>query len=207
KDFGIITKKQGILKAGFLKITIVLAQIFIGYILSLDFVVVIFGLISRTVGIVLQLIAIGLVFFFFRNIPPFFEFDWYDKIENIFLINKDGICLYNYSYDSEHKQTVLDSQFITGTLTSMNILLEELFSNQPNEISIVEKKGKILTIFSGKYVTGIIISKEELRFFRHNLKKLVLKVEEIYKNVLIQWDGDLSSFLPVKNIINEIFLK
>jgi hypothetical protein len=207
RDFGIITKKQGILKNGFLKITIILTQIFIGYILSLDFVVEVFGFLSRIIGIVLQLIAIGFIFFFFRNIPPFFEFDWQDKIENIFLINNDGICLHNYSYDNKNEQTELDNQFITGTLTSMNILLEELFSRQSNEISIVEKKGKVLTIFSGKYITGIIISKEELKFFRHNIKKLVLKVEEIYKNVLIQWDGDLSSFLPVKNIINEIFLK
>ena len=89
----------------------------------------------------------------------------------------------------------------------MNIMLKELMNRQSSEILVIEKKGKILTIFSGSYVTGVLISNEELKFFKHNVKKLILKVEDVYKNVLSAWDGDLSIFYPVKNIITDIFSK
>jgi hypothetical protein len=203
-DFGKVTEKQRILKGGFIKMIITLTLIFIGHILSLDIIVDRIGLSFRVIGIILHLIAIGLIFIFFRRVPPFFEFEWENKIEDIYILNKDGICLYNHSFINSKND--LDNQIITGSLTSMNILLEEIMFSHNTEISVVEKKGKIITIFSGSYITGILISKEKLQFFRHNLKKLILKIEGIYKNVLTNWDGDLAIFLPIKNIINEIFV-
>ena len=110
-------------------------------------------------------------------IPPFFEFDWKNKIESIFILNKDGICLYNHSFTDVAK--VLDKQFISGTITSMNIMLKELIYGSNNEILVLRKRGKITNIFLGDHITGVLISKEELNFFKYNLKRLVLKVEDI----------------------------
>ena len=203
KDFGRKSKKQEILSKGFLKMTITLLLILIGYIFSMDLIIEIFGLLFRFVGMIFQLIAIGLIFIFFKNIPPFFEFDWQDKIESIYILNKTGICLFAYSFSNKTEN--LETQFISGALASMNIMLNELIQSKSEEISIIRKKGKIVILFSGNYITGVLICKEELKYFIHNLKNLILRVEEIYENILIKWNGDLTIFYPIKNIIDEIF--
>lgn len=203
KDFDKKVKNQEIIPKGGLKMRIILLLIFGGYILSLDITTGIMGLIPRLIGIIFQLIAIGLIFIFFRKIPPLFEFDWQDKIESIYIMNKDGICLFNKSFTDNME--ALSSQYVSGVLASVNIMLKELISSNANEISMIKKKGKIVNIFSSNYITGILISKEELEYFKHNLKNLTLKVEEIYKNILIKWNGDLTVFYPIKNIIDSIF--
>jgi predicted regulator of Ras-like GTPase activity (Roadblock/LC7/MglB family) len=204
KDFDKKVKEQEIIPRGGLKLRIILLLIFGGYILSIDIITDIISLISRLIGIILQLIAIGLIFIFFRKIPPFFEFDWEDKIEDIYIMNKDGVSLFHKSYTDNDK--TLSSHYVSGILSSVNIMLNELIHSEKNEISIIKKKGKIVTTFSGDYITGVLMSKEELEYFKHNLKKLILKVEEIYKSVLIKWNGDLTIFYPIKNIIDNIFI-
>lgn len=203
KDFDKKVKSQEIIPRGGLKMRIILLLIFGGFILSMDIITNVLSLLSRLIGITLQLIAIGLIFLFFRKIPPFFEFDWQDKIESIYIINKEGVCLFNKTYIDNAE--VLSSQYVSGVLSSVNIMLNELIHTIDNEISIIKKKGKIVTIFSSNYITGVLISKEELEYFKHNLKKLILKVEEIYKNVLINWNGDLTLFYPIRSIIDGIF--
>ncbi len=202
-DFGKKSKKQNILPKGALKMTLTILLILVGYILSMDLLLENLNLLVRFIGILLQLIAIGFIFIFFRKIPSFFEYDWQDKIESIYILNKNGICLYNYSFMENTE--ILEKQFISGALASMNIMLNELIHGKPNEISVIKKKRKIVNVFSANYITGILISKEELKYFTYNLKRLVLKVEEIYNNILINWNGDLTVFYPVKNIIDEIF--
>lgn len=203
RDLSKKAKKQEIVKRGALKMFFTILLIWGGFILSIDLVIDILGLIFRLIGIILQLIAIVLIFIFFRSIPPFFELEWEDKIENIYILNKNGAYLYHKSFIESTE--VLDSHFITGALASVNIMLNEMIDTKEKGNSIIKKKGKILNIFSSEYITGVLISKEDLKFFRHNLKKLILKVEEIYKNALINWNGNVGVFFPVKNIIDDIF--
>ncbi|MFX1502174.1 MAG: hypothetical protein ACFFDH_14515, partial [Promethearchaeota archaeon] len=203
KDLGRKSAKQEILSKSFLKGTIIILLILIGYVFSMDLILQVFGLIIRFVGIILQLIAIALIFIFFRKIPPFFEFDWQDKIEDIYILNNTGICLFAYSFLSKTK--ILENQFVSGTLASMNIMLNELIKSKSADISVIRKFEKTLVLFSGNFITGVLICKEELKFFIHNLRKLILKIEEIYSSILIKWDGDLTIFHPIKNIIDEIF--
>jgi len=204
KEFDKKVKNQEFIPKGGLKLRIILLLIFGGYILSIDTITDIISFVSRLIGIILQLIAIGLIFIFFRKIPPLFEFDWQDKIEDIYIMNKDGVCLFNKSYTDNNE--TLSSHYVSGVLSSVNIMLNELIPSKNNEISIIKKKGKIVTTFSSNYTTGVLISKEDLEYFKYNLKKLILKLEEIYKSVLIKWNGDLTIFYPIENIIESIFI-
>jgi len=55
------------------------------------------------------------------------------------------------------------------------------------------------------YITGLIFCKEELNIFKNLLQRLVKKVEDVYENVFIEWDGDLQVFQPIESICNDIF--
>jgi len=203
KDFDKQVKKEKIYPKKGLEMGFSILLILSGYILSQEIIVSILGFITRLVGNSVQLIGIGLLFFIFRNLVPFFEFDWRDKIENIYILDKGGINLYTKSYTEEIKS--IDEHYISGAFTSVNIMLNELMNAKNNKISIIEKKNKVITIYSSEFIIGVLVSTEELEYFKHNLRKLVLKIEILYKNLLINWKGDRNEFSSLKEIINEIF--
>jgi hypothetical protein len=203
KDFNKQAKKQKIPTSEGLKMGFSILLLLSGHVLTIDFVCYYFGFITRLAGISMQLIAIGLIFKMFRNFIPFFEFNWQDKIENIYILNRDGINLYSKSFLEERK--TIDDHFISGVLSSINIMLNELMNTKENKISIIKKKNKVVTIFTSVYIIGVIVSTDELEFFKHNLKRLVLKIEMLYRNILINWSGDRTKFYPVKDIVTDIF--
>lgn len=203
KDYDKQVKKQKIFPNDGLKMGVPILLLLFGHILTIDFFCYYFGFITRLSGIGMQLIAIGLIFKTLRSFVPFFEFDWQDKIENIHILNRDGINLYSKSFLEEEK--TIDDHFISGALSSINIMLNELMNTKENKISIIKKKNKIVTIFTSVYVIGVLVSTEELEFFKHNLKGIVLKTEMLYKNLLINWNGDRTKFNPINDIVTDIF--
>lgn len=203
RDINKRVKKEKIYPKWGLKMGISIFLILLGFIFSLDILNYFLGIIVRLIGNVMQLMAVYLLFLMFRNLVPFFEFEWRDKIENIYIINKGGLNLYSKSYIEDKKD--VDDHYISGVLSSINIMLNELMNAKDNKISIIEKKNKIVTIFSGEYIIGVLVSTKELDYFKHNLKRLIIRIESLYKNLLVNWDGDRAKFSPLKDIINDIF--
>ncbi|MFX0026389.1 MAG: hypothetical protein ACFE8M_08225 [Candidatus Hermodarchaeota archaeon] len=177
----------------------------IGFFLTTDFVIISFGLIIRLIGSILELISLVLIFLIFIKLPLLYEFEWFDKIDEIFLINKDGACLFYKNFiDSGN---IMDKNLISSAITSVKIMVKELTSSQDKGLSRIKKENKIVNIYTSDFLTGVLISKEELKSFDYYLKELVLKIESIYKSILKDWDGDLGIFSPVEDIMNEIFSK
>ncbi len=176
----------------------------IGIVFSTDFFLKLFGLEFKLFGAVLQLISFGLISRFFIKLPPFSEFDWQGKVEEILLIDKSsGLCAFYKSFiDKDAKITEV---LMSGAITSVNIMLEELIPASDAKISIIEKRGKIVNIFSGKFLTGVFISNEKLNSIIFNLEQFINKVENLYQNILKDWDGNIDVFYPVENIVAELF--
>ena len=74
------------------------------------------------------------------------------------------------------------------------------------DISIIEKKGKIVIIQPGKYIYGVLICDENLNSLQILLSNFIEKIETIYSNVLENWDGDLKVFKPINDFAKEIFV-
>jgi hypothetical protein len=174
-----------------------------GLLLVSDNAIVAFGLEIRILGDILQLMGILIFFLLFSTIPPFCEFDWYDKIDGVFLINESGLRLYDKIFPSG--KSFMNSDMIAGALTSVKLMLEELTSSKG--ISIIKKKENIIIFYPGKYITGVIFCREELNSLKILLQRFIIKVETIYENILLKWVGDLTVFRPVENICNEVFSK
>ena len=92
-----------------------------------------------------------------------------------------------------------------GAMQSVNIMLEELTSTKFTQTSIIEKKGKIVNTYSGKFLTGIFISNEKLDSINFYLKKLVEMLENIFQDILVDWDGIIEAFSPIKHIVADFF--
>ncbi|MFW9970113.1 MAG: hypothetical protein ACFFDF_07925 [Candidatus Odinarchaeota archaeon] len=188
------------------KITIIyfpFSLLFIGLFLTSNYSINLLYIQFRLIGVLLQLIGIAFFAFFFLKFPTFFEFEWKNKIEEVFLINQNGACLFYKSYTQ--KIDTLNEHLITSAITSVNIMLSEILKPGSREISVIKKKGKVIHIIPSDLITGVIFSKEESKTLQLYMKQLVSKVEQVYKNILVNWDGDLEIFNPIKNIYEEIF--
>ncbi|MFX0004859.1 MAG: hypothetical protein ACFE9J_15430, partial [Candidatus Hermodarchaeota archaeon] len=157
----------------------------------------------RLIGSLMQLLGIVFFGFFFLKFPTFSEFEWRDKIEEVFLINKNGACIFYKSYIQ--KSDFLDQHLITGAITSVNIMLKEILKPGSREISMIKKKGKMVYIIPSNLITGVLFSKKESMNIEFYMRQLISKVEQVYKNILKNWDGDLDIFNPIKDIYEEIF--
>ena len=193
-------KKKGII------LFIGLSTLFIGFLLTTDALRNVMKLEGRMFGIILQLIAVVILYYFFVKLPPFSEFDWQDKLKSLFLINNAGICLY-YKIFNEQKE-LMDEQLISAALSSINIVLKEMTKSEENigGVSVIKKKGENVIIYQGKFISGVLYTTEELNFPKIVLNLFVEKFEMLYQNILLDWKGDLDIFKPTEKIINEIFL-
>ncbi len=152
---------------------------------------------------ILQLIALGLISYFSIKLPAFAEFGWKETIEELLIMNRAGVCLFHKSFTD--KANHLNEILVSGALLSVNIMLEELISAKRTGTSIIKRKEKTVNLFSSTYLTGVIISREQLNSTNYHLKEFIQKIEKIYQNILLDWDGDISIFYPVGAIADEFF--
>ena len=174
----------------------------IGFLFEIDRVLDALGMDYRLFGAVLQLIGLGIISYFFISMPPFSEFDWQDKIEDIFLMNTAGICLYRKSF--EDRSELIDQNLVAGAISSINMMLKEITETKEKGISVIQKQNKTIIILPSDQVAGIIFSKEDLNYIKVVLQKFVEKFETIFHDILQKWDGDLSIFKHTGNILTEI---
>jgi len=184
-----------------------LAFMLIGFLLTTDALIEIYGLEGRMIGAILQLISVVILSYFFLNLPPFNEYDWQDKIEAIYLVDIAGICLY-YKVFSEKKE-LMDENLISAAIASINIMLQGLIETGEGrkEISVIKKKGENVIIYPGNVISGVLYTSEELNFPKIVLKDFVEKFETLYRNILKNWKGDTNIFNPTEIIANDLFTK
>ena len=197
-----IRRELGNFRLDSIKFGIGLLLIFIGYQFStFEFLVENYGFGIRLIGDISQLVGLIFILLFLFSMPSFSEYEWRDKIDSIFIMHKSGLFIYK-KFFREDLHT-LNESIITGTLTTLKMMLEK-FSNSEG-ISIIRQKEKIFIIEPGKCIYGVLICDEELESLKILLNKFIEKVELIYYNVLTTWDGNLNIFKPIKDIADEFF--
>ncbi|TFG14964.1 MAG: hypothetical protein EU535_02555 [Promethearchaeota archaeon] len=179
-----------------------LILIFVGYQFStFEYLIENFGFGIRLIGDISQLIGLIFILFFLFSMPSFSEYEWQDKIDSLFIMHKSGLFIYKKFFRKDFH--TLNESIITGTLTTLKMMLEKISISEG--ISIIRQKEKIIVIEPGKSVYGVLICNEELESLKILLNKFIEKVEMIYYNVLISWDGNLNIFKPIDDIAEEVF--
>ena len=135
------------------------------------------------------------------TLPPFGEFDWKEKLEDIFLIDKGGVCLYHKMLVG--KSELINENLVSGAISSINMFINGLTDDRG--ISVFHQKNKTIVIYPGTYVSGVIIVKEDLNFIKILLKEFVQKFEIVYNKIIKSWNGNISVFNPVDDMCNSIF--
>ncbi|NVM54263.1 MAG: hypothetical protein HWN66_11225, partial [Candidatus Helarchaeota archaeon] len=98
----------------------------VGFFLSHDYFMQNLALEFRLGGSLLQLLALISLAYFSIRLPAFAEYDWFEKLEELLVMNKAGICLFHKSFTDQISH--LNEILMSGALYSVNILLDELTS-------------------------------------------------------------------------------
>ena len=188
-------------KSDLLKLGIGFGLLVLGYIMAVDIVVNIFGFGIRILGTFFQLIGFLFLFLFFISSPSFSEYDWQEKIKSVLIMYKSGLFI--YKKDFQESIDSVDDLITTGTLTILKMMLETF--TEKEDISVIEKKGKVIIIQPGIDIVGAIICDEKLNSIQILLNNFIERIETIYSHILTNWDGDLNVFKLIEGIAKEIF--
>ncbi len=151
----------------------------------------------------LVLIASILAGWGFYSIPSFTEFDWKEKIHELYIISTSGICLYQQKFRMGH---VKDEDLFGGGLVAMQSLIQEMIQSQKVLRVIDHEEVKIL-FESSPHALFIMVAKDDLYIVHHKLQQLAKDFELIYGDMMPEWGGDLNLFKPLESIVNRIFEK
>ncbi|MFX1274531.1 MAG: hypothetical protein ACFFBP_18535 [Promethearchaeota archaeon] len=198
-----VQKNRQKLIIGVLKYFPGLLLLIFGFFMTTFAITSIFGHEARFLGFFLQIIGISLLFNFYITLPPFSEFNWYEAIEDILIMNTAGLAIFEKKFLKKKEE--YDGVLVGGVITSMKIILESITDSDKGGISVLEKKGKTIIIYQSDNMIGVIFSTRNLKTLHVLLQKFILRLESIYANILPTWDGELSVFEPVKFICDEIF--
>ena len=121
------------------------------------------------------------------------EADWKASLRNLYVFNKDSICLYTKSYLHEEDMLDLPSEdLITGGLTGIITLISEI-TNEKKHLRIIDKD-RVKIYFS--YGKNIIVALISTKF----LPILFKKLEQFTKAFERKFDTDLEAFAGKINV-------
>jgi hypothetical protein len=175
----------------------------LGFFFSMEYLYTVYGLTFRLAGAIFQIAIGGGIFASFRKLPPLSEFDWQGKLEELYVMTKSGICIYHKSF--QEKTESMDQHLISGAFVSINVLLNELAPSTAQGSSIIKKKGKTVNLYASTFVSGVLISTEEIPSINFHLQEFILKLEQIYYPVLVDWKGEIEIFAPIAHIAKGYF--
>lgn len=151
------------------------------------------------------MIAIFGVCFFgygFAAFSSFTDLNWKDKLREIFVISKNGVCLYAYSFDQNCP--IQDSDLIGGGFSGIQALLSEMIHTR-EILRLIDYQNVEIMLEQETYHTFVLIIKQQSSFIRYKLKLFVQEFYEIFKDVIRAWDGNIDIFKPTGTLIQRIF--
>jgi len=127
-------------------------------------------------------------------------FDDAINLEHILVLYKGtGTCIFFKSYGSEE----IDPELISGFLTAVSSFGKEMVAQEAlNEISYGDK---MLLLADGEYVrVALVLGKKGSLILRTHLREFIERFEQVYKDVLPNWRGQLAYFRNAGEIVDDV---
>ena len=193
KTSGKIRKRMILVILGFGLFDMMVVQE-IWYLLRSDFDVV-FGLKN------VVLIASILTGFGFYTIPSFTEFDWNKKIRQLYILDPNGLCLFQQTIRSE---SVADKDLLGGSLMAVQSLMKEMIQSDQS-LQVIDHGDAKIIFEQSFHAVAIMIADEDLYVIHMKLQQLLKEFEALFGNLMYKWSGNLDLFKPLQPVANKIF--
>ncbi|MBU2496192.1 MAG: VWA domain-containing protein [Candidatus Omnitrophica bacterium] len=126
----------------------------------------------------------------------------YITVDEIFIITNAGKLILHVS----QKQGVVDEDLIGGMLSALQDFVGYSFREKDTAggLARLDYADTTILVEHGGNIFAAAVTQTEHPQVREDLKKILGIIEEIYRDVLISWDGDSARFTGAKSIISAI---
>ncbi|MHA1266263.1 MAG: hypothetical protein ACTSRS_13605 [Candidatus Helarchaeota archaeon] len=122
----------------------------------------------------------------------------------IYLISPNGLNIYSHIIGSDSSKDEKDSHLISCIVCGIIRALKSVIDKDAN-VQFIDLGRKKVYFKYGAKIWGFLISDEPNIEWNKKLEQLISKCELLYRDLLIQWNGNTSQFKNLKEIIEQIF--
>lgn len=156
-------------------------------------------MIISMIGITVSIIILGIIILSFET---FTEFGWKEKMRELFIIGPNGAPLFHYSFIKE--SSFQEPDLVAVGLTGFKDVLAEMMQSK-KALKVVDHQDLKIIFEYGAYSTLALVVYENLRIYHSKLAALIVDFEHLFQDVLSQWKGEVTVFLPSKRLIESTF--
>jgi len=129
--------------------------------------------------------------------------DTFERMHHLYLFKlHSGVVIHDYPFKSSNE---LEPHLVSSGLTGLGMLVQEI-TKKETQMKIIEQEDMTILLEHGKYITGALISEQNLISLRKKLKQLVNEVENFYDEQLEKFSGNISEFENVRELTEKIFI-
>jgi len=126
--------------------------------------------------------------------------NWKKALKNLFVLTKDGVSLYEYSFGIE----IQDPALISAMIAALTNFVREATGSK-KALRTVDQEDKKVLLYHGDYVTVALLSEKDLPIIHKRIKKFTELFEVEYGKHLKGWKGETTIFKGTEVILNKQF--
>ncbi|MFW9948415.1 MAG: hypothetical protein ACFFDX_16430, partial [Candidatus Odinarchaeota archaeon] len=140
------------------------------------------------------------------------EKKWADSLKNIIIFNKNGICLYNYSFEQkdvfkgEADETDFDEDLVAGAFSGVITIISEI-THTKRQLRQIQKEEATLIFSYGKFHIVALIASMDLPVLFKKIDEFSRDFEQKFSKELKNFQGNVKHFEPAKFLIIKYFSK
>ncbi len=138
------------------------------------------------------------------------EKKWANSLKNIFVFNKSGVCLFNYSFESKEllqenvDETEFDEDLISGALSGIITIISEI-THSKRQLRQIQKEEAELLFTYGKYHIVALIASMDLPVLFKKIDEFSREFEHKFTKELKNFQGNVQHFETTRFLIIKYF--
>jgi hypothetical protein len=126
--------------------------------------------------------------------------NWEKSLKNLFVLTKDGLSLYEFSFGIE----IQDPALISGMIAALTQFVRETTGSK-KFLRTIDQEDKKVILFHGDYTTVALLAEKDLPIIHNRIRKFTLEFEGTFSKQIISFDGEITAFKHADVIINKYF--
>ncbi|MFX1494026.1 MAG: hypothetical protein ACFFBZ_07070 [Promethearchaeota archaeon] len=126
--------------------------------------------------------------------------NWEKSLKNLFVLTKDGLSLFEYSFGIE----IQDPALISGMIAALTQFVREATGSKKS-LRTVDQEDKKVILQHGQYTTTALLAGKDLPIIHKRIRKFSDEFETSYHKNIKTFDGEISAFKNADVIVNKYF--
>ncbi len=126
--------------------------------------------------------------------------NWEKSLKNLFVLTKDGLSLYEYSFGIE----IQDPALISAMISALTNFVREATGSKKS-LRTIDQEDKKVILYHGMYTTTALMAEKDLPIIHKRIAKFTETFEEQFGINIKKFAGETSIFKGAEVIVNKIF--